>query len=84
MSSTLKNTLHQAPDVILIGEIRTRHTMEYAIAFAETGHRLLATQHANNANQGLDRILNFFPEEARQQLHTDFSLNLKGLVAQML
>lgn len=82
--TALKNTLRQAPDVILIGEIRTRETMEYAIAFAETGHLVLATLHANNANQALDRILNFFPEEARHQLHTDLSLNLKGVVAQML
>jgi len=80
----LKNTLRQAPDVILIGEIRTRQTMEYAIVFAETGHLVLATLHANNANQALDRILNFFPEEARNQLFTDLSLNLKGVVAQML
>lgn len=82
--AALKNTLRQAPDVILIGEIRTRETMEYAIAFAETGHLVLATLHANNANQALDRILNFFPEEARNQLFTDLSLNLKGVVAQML
>ncbi|HSO79979.1 MAG TPA: PilT/PilU family type 4a pilus ATPase, partial [Chromatiaceae bacterium] len=80
----LKNTLRQAPDVILIGEIRTRQTMEYAVAFAETGHLVLATLHANNANQALDRILNFFPEEARNQLFTDLSLNLKGVIAQML
>ncbi|MBK1730471.1 PilT/PilU family type 4a pilus ATPase [Thiococcus pfennigii] len=80
----LKNTLRQAPDVILIGEIRTRETMEYAIAFAETGHLVLATLHANNANQALDRIINFFPEEARQQLFMDLSLNLKAVVAQQL
>ena len=72
----LKNTLRQAPDVILIGEIRTRQTMEYAIAFSETGHLVLATLHANNANQALDRIINFFPEEARNQLFLDLSLNL--------
>lgn len=82
--AALKNTLRQAPDVILIGEIRTRQTMEYAIAFAETGHLALATLHANNANQALDRMLNFFPEEAHHQLHADLSLNLKGVVAQML
>ncbi len=80
----LKNTLRQAPDVILIGEIRNRQTMEYAVAFAETGHLVLATLHANNANQALDRILNFFPEDVRNQLFTDMSLNLKGVVAQRL
>jgi twitching motility protein PilU len=80
----LRNTLRQAPDVILIGEIRTRQTMEYAIAFAETGHLVLSTLHANNANQALDRIINFFPEEARNQLLLDLSLNLKGVVAQQL
>ena len=80
----LKNTLRQAPDVILIGEIRTRQTMEYAIAFAETGHLVLATLHANNANQALDRIVNFFPEDARNQLFLDLSLNLKAIVAQLL
>ncbi|MCU0834423.1 MAG: PilT/PilU family type 4a pilus ATPase [Chromatiaceae bacterium] len=80
----LKNTLRQAPDVILIGEIRTRQTMEYAIAFAETGHLVLATLHANNANQALDRIINFFPEDSRNQLFMDLSLNLKGIVAQQL
>jgi twitching motility protein PilU len=80
----LKNTLRQAPDVILIGEIRTRATMEYAIVFAETGHLVLATLHANNANQALDRIINFFPEDARNQLFMDLSLNLKGIVAQQL
>jgi len=80
----LKNTLRQAPDVILIGEIRTRETMEKAIAFAETGHLCLSTLHANNANQALDRIINFFPEERRQQLLMDLSLNLKGIIAQQL
>jgi len=80
----LKNTLRQAPDVILIGEIRTRETMEHAIVFAETGHLVLATLHANNANQAIDRIINFFPEEARNQLFMDLSLNLKGIVAQQL
>lgn len=80
----LKNTLRQAPDVILIGEIRTRETMEYAIAFAETGHLCLATLHANNANQALDRIIHFFPEDRRSQLFMDLSLNLKGIVAQQL
>ncbi len=80
----LKNTLRQAPDVILIGEIRTRETMNYAIAFAETGHLCLATLHANNANQALDRIINFFPEDRRNQLLMDLSLNLKALVAQQL
>lgn len=80
----LKNTLRQAPDVILIGEIRTRATMEYAIAFAETGHLVLATLHANNANQALDRIINFFPEDSRNQLLLDLSLNLKAVVAQQL
>jgi len=80
----LKNTLRQAPDVILIGEIRTRETMEHAITFAETGHLCLATLHANNANQALDRIINFFPEDRRNQLLMDLSLNLKGIVAQQL
>ena len=80
----LKNTLRQAPDVILIGEIRTRQTMEYAIVFAETGHLVLATLHANTANQALDRIINFFPEDSRNQLFMDLSLNLKGIVAQQL
>ena len=80
----LKNTLRQAPDVILIGEIRTRETMEHAIVFAETGHLVLATLHANNANQALDRIINFFPEDSRGQLLMDLSLNLKGIVAQQL
>ncbi|MFC5476201.1 PilT/PilU family type 4a pilus ATPase [Paraherbaspirillum soli] len=80
----LKNTLRQAPDVILIGEIRDRETMDYAIAFAETGHLCLATLHANSANQALDRIINFFPEERRPQLLMDLSLNLKGVVSQRL
>ncbi len=80
----LKNTLRQAPDVILIGEVRSRETMEQAITFAETGHLCLTTLHANNANQALDRIINFFPEERRNQLLMDLSLNLKGVVAQML
>ncbi|MCC5810099.1 MAG: PilT/PilU family type 4a pilus ATPase [Ectothiorhodospiraceae bacterium] len=80
----LKNTLRQAPDVILIGEIRTRETMDYAIAFAETGHLCLATLHANNANQAMDRIINFFPPERHNQLFMDLSLNLKGVVAQQL
>ncbi|WP_043751088.1 PilT/PilU family type 4a pilus ATPase [Imhoffiella purpurea] len=80
----LRNTLRQAPDVILIGEIRTRATMEYAITFAETGHLVLATLHANNANQALDRVINFFPEESRNQMLMDLSLNLKGIVAQQL
>ena len=80
----LKNTLRQAPDVILIGEIRTRQTMEYAIAFSETGHLVLATLHANNANQAIDRIINFFPEDSRNQLLLDLSLNLKAVVAQQL
>jgi twitching motility protein PilU len=80
----LKNTLRQAPDVILIGEIRTRETMEHAIAFAETGHLCLATLHANNANQALDRIINFFPEDRRQQLFLELSLNLKAIVSQRL
>jgi twitching motility protein PilU len=80
----LKNTLRQAPDVILIGEIRDRETMDYAIAFAETGHLCLATLHANSANQALDRIINFFPEERRQQLLMDLSLNLKGMISQRL
>jgi twitching motility protein PilU len=80
----LKNTLRQAPDVILIGEIRERETMEHAIAFAETGHLCMGTLHANSANQALDRIINFFPEERRAQLLMDLSLNLKGLVSQRL
>ena len=80
----LKNTLRQAPDVILLGEIRDRETMEYAIAYAETGHLCLSTLHANNANQALDRIINFFPEERRRQLLMDLSLNLKGVISQRL
>ena len=80
----LKNTLRQAPDVILIGEVRERETMEHAIAFAETGHLCMCTLHANSANQALDRIINFFPEERRAQLLMDLSLNLKGLVSQRL
>ncbi|MEO5573412.1 MAG: PilT/PilU family type 4a pilus ATPase [Gammaproteobacteria bacterium] len=80
----LKNTLRQAPDVILIGEIRARETMEHAIAFAETGHLCLSTLHANSANQALDRIINFFPEERRSQLLMDLSLNLKAIIAQRL
>jgi len=80
----LKNTLRQAPDVILIGEIRDRETMEHAIAFAETGHLCMGTLHANSTNQALDRIINFFPEERRQQLLMDLSLNLRGLVSQRL
>ncbi len=80
----LKNTLRQAPDVILIGEVRERETMEHAIAFAETGHLCLCTLHANSANQALDRIINFFPEERRDQLLMDLSLNLKGLISQRL
>jgi twitching motility protein PilU len=82
--NALKNTLRQAPDVILIGEIRSRETMDYGIAFAETGHLCLATLHANNANQAMDRILHFFPEDRRPQLLMDLSLNLKGVVAQQL
>ncbi|MEE9343459.1 MAG: PilT/PilU family type 4a pilus ATPase [Gammaproteobacteria bacterium] len=82
--AALKNTLRQAPDVILIGEIRTRETMDHAIAFSETGHLCLATLHANNANQAMDRIINFFPEERRDQLFMDLSLNLKAIVAQQL
>jgi twitching motility protein PilU len=82
--SALKNTLRQAPDVILIGEIRDRDTMEYAIAFAETGHLCLSTLHANSANQALDRIINFFPEEKRDQLLMDLSLNLKSFISQRL
>lgn len=80
----LKNTLRQAPDVIMIGEVRTQETMEYALTFAETGHLCLCTLHANNANQALDRILNFFPPERHQQLWLDLSLNLKALIAQQL
>ena len=80
----LKNTLRQAPDVIVIGEIRDRDTMDHGLAFAETGHLCLATLHANSANQALDRIINFFPEERRQQVLMDLSLNLKGIVSQRL
>lgn len=80
----LKNTLRQAPDVILMGEIRDRETMEHAVAFAETGHLCMATLHANSANQALDRIINFFPEERRSQLLMDLSLNLRALVSQRL
>jgi twitching motility protein PilU len=82
--AALKNTLRQAPDVILIGEIRDRDTMDYAIAFAETGHLCMATLHANSANQALDRIINFFPEERRHQLLMDLSLNIRALVSQRL
>jgi twitching motility protein PilU len=82
--AALKNTLRQAPDVILMGEIRDRETMEHAVAFAETGHLCLATLHANSANQALDRIINFFPEERRAQLLMDLSLNLKAIVSQRL
>lgn len=80
----LKNTLRQAPDVILIGEIRDRETMDYAISFAETGHLCMATLHANSTNQALDRIINFFPEERRTQLLTDLSLNLQAFISQRL
>lgn len=80
----LKNTLRQAPDVILIGEVRTRETMQHAITFAETGHLCLTTLHANNANQAIDRILHFFPEDMHPQLFMDLSLNLRGIVAQQL
>ena len=83
-AQALKNTLRQAPDVILMGEIRDRDTMEHAVAFAETGHLCMATLHANSANQALDRIINFFPEERRAQLLMDLSLNLKSLVSQRL
>ncbi|ABE42359.1 PilT/PilU family type 4a pilus ATPase [Polaromonas sp. JS666] len=82
--AALKNTLRQAPDVILMGEIRDRETMEHAIAFAETGHLCLATLHANSANQALDRVINFFPEERRTQLLMDLSLNLKAMISQRL
>ena len=82
--NALKNTLRQSPDVIMIGEIRTRETMEHAIAFAETGHLVVTTLHATNANQALDRIINFFPEDRRSQLLMDLSLNLKAIVAQRL
>lgn len=82
--AALKNTLRQAPDVILMGEIRDRETMDYAIAFAETGHLCLATLHANSANQAIDRIINFFPEDRRQQLLMDLSLNLRAMISQRL
>jgi twitching motility protein PilU len=82
--TALKNTLRQAPDVILIGEIRDRETMEYAIQFAETGHLVLATLHANSANQALDRVINFFPDERREQLLMDLSLNARALISQRL
>ena len=82
--AALKNTLRQAPDVILMGEIRDRETMEHAVAFAETGHLCMATLHANSANQALDRIINFFPEERRAQLLMDLSLNLRAMVSQRL
>jgi twitching motility protein PilU len=82
--AALKNTLRQAPDVILMGEIRDRETMEHAVAFAETGHLCMATLHANSANQALDRIINFFPEDRRDQLLMDLSLNLKSMVSQRL
>jgi twitching motility protein PilU len=82
--AALKNTLRQAPDVILIGEIRDRDTMEYGIQFAETGHLVLATLHANSANQALDRVINFFPEEKREQLLMDLSLNIRALISQRL
>ncbi|MCW8845425.1 MAG: PilT/PilU family type 4a pilus ATPase [Gammaproteobacteria bacterium] len=83
-ANALKNTLRQAPDVILIGEIRDRETMEYGIQFAETGHLCMATLHANSANQALDRIINFFPEEKRDQLLMDMSLNIRALISQRL
>lgn len=83
-AAALKNTLRQAPDVILMGEIRDRETMEHALAFAETGHLCLATLHANSANQALDRVINFFPEERRPQLLMDMSLNLRGMISQRL
>ncbi len=82
--AALKNTLRQAPDVILMGEIRDRETMEHAIAFSETGHLCLATLHANSANQALDRIVNFFPEDRRAQVLMDLSLNLRGMISQRL
>jgi twitching motility protein PilU len=82
--AALRNTLRQAPDVIMIGEVRTREGMDHAIAFAETGHLVLCTLHANNANQAMDRMINFFPEERKNQLLMDLSLNLKGVVAQQL
>lgn len=82
--NALKNTLRQAPDVILVGEVRTRETMEYAVQFAETGHLVLTTLHANSANQALDRIINFFPEDKREQVLMDLSLNLRAIVSQRL
>ena len=82
--NALKNTLRQAPDVIQIGEIRTRETMEYAVQFSETGHLVLATLHANNANQALDRVINFFPEEKREQVLMDLSLNVRSIISQRL
>jgi twitching motility protein PilU len=82
--AALKNTLRQAPDVILIGEIRDRETMEYGIQFSETGHLVLATLHANSANQALDRVINFFPDERREQLLMDLSLNIRALISQRL
>jgi twitching motility protein PilU len=82
--TALKNTLRQAPDVIMIGEIRDRDTMEYGIQFAETGHLVLATLHANSSNQALDRIINFFPEDKREQLLMDLSLNIRSMVSQRL
>jgi len=83
-TAALKNSLRQAPDVIQIGEIRDRETMDHAVAFAETGHLCLATLHANSTNQALDRIINFFPEERRQQLLMDLSLNMKAVISQRL
>ena len=80
----LKNTLRQAPDVIMIGEVRSADTMEHLVTFAETGHLCLATLHANNANQALDRIINFFPPENHNQIWMDLSLNLKAIIAQQL
>ena len=82
--NALKNTLRQAPDVILIGEIRDRETMEHALSFAETGHLCISTLHANNANQAIDRIINFFPEEKRTQLLVDLSMNVQAFVSQRL
>jgi twitching motility protein PilU len=82
--SALKNTLRQAPDVIMIGEIRDRETMEYAIQFSDTGHLVLATLHASSSNQALDRIINFFPDDRREQLLMDLSLNMRALISQRL
>ena len=82
--AALKNALRQAPDVILIGENRDRQTMEYAIEFSETGHLCMATLHANSSNQALDRIVNFFPEDRKQQLLMDLSLNIRAFIAQRL